>query len=88
MHENRFPLEMGGPLAGMDFEEVLIKCPSHVEFCSQMWIEETTTGIFLAYYNFVMDKLSDPVIKNEHEERCREYVKSNKTIPSYLERFK
>jgi hypothetical protein len=86
---NKFPQEMGGPLAGLNFHEVFITSPSNVEFCRQLWVEENTSGIFLEFLRFVKQQLSDPVLKDEHEKRCQEYVLNRgESIPPYLARFK
>ena len=85
-----FPKEMGGDLGGKTFIEVLNNDPKTVEFVDKLWLEQKTTGIFRKFYMFVKNMLRNPVVKSEHRERAREFVKtlSETDIPSYMQKYK
>ena len=90
MDLQKFPKEMGGDLGGRTFVDILMKFPKIVEFVDALWVEEKTTGIFKDFYVYIKSMLQNPLVKSEHRERAREYVKTvpEKEIPSYMKKYR
>ena len=78
-----------GDLANKSFEEVFRTMPKWVEFVYETWTDNCT-GIFLEFQKFVADKLDNEIEKNEHRQRCLEYVKTKELgdLPRYLLKYK
>ena len=85
-----FPKEMGGDLGGKTFIEILKNDPKTVEFVDKLWLAQNTTGIFREFHMFVKTMLRNPLVKSEHRERARAFVKtlSETDIPSYMKKYK
>ena len=89
MDSTKFPKNLGGDLAGKTFIEILNNDPKTVEFVDSLWLEEKTTGIFQEFYLYIKNMLCNPLVKSEHRERAREFVKtiSDDDIPSYMKKY-
>ena len=89
METTRFPLKMGGDLAGKTFAELLNNDPKTVEFVDALWTPVGTTGIFSDFYEYIKTKLKNPIVKQKHCERARQFVLTipDKEIPSYLTKY-
>ena len=89
MDSTKFPKELGGNLAGKTFIEILNTDPKTVEFVDNLWLEEKTTGIFRDFYVYIKNMLCIPLVKSEHRERARKFVKtlSEDEIPSYMKKY-
>ena len=89
MDSTKFPKELGGDLAGKTFIEILSTDPKTVEFVDNLWLEEKTTGIFRDFFVYIKNMLRNPLVKSEHRERAREFVKtlSDDDIPSYMKKY-
>ena len=89
MDSTKFPKEMCGDLGGRTFLNILLEFPKIVEFVDSLWVEEKTTGIFNEFYVYIKAMLQNPLVKAEHRERAREYVKtvSEKDIPGYMKKY-
>ena len=89
MDSTKFPKEFGGDLAGKTFIEILNTDPKTVEFVDSLWLEEQTTGIFREFFLYTKTMLLNPLVKSEHRERAREFVKtlSDDDIPSYMKKY-
>jgi len=85
-----FPIEMGGDLGGKTFIDILNNDPKTVEFVDKLWLEQKTTGIFKKFHMFVKTMLRNPLVKSEHRERAREFVKtlSETDTPSYMKKYR
>jgi len=90
MDTTRFPVKMGGDLAGKTFEQLLNEDPKTVEFVDALWTPVGTTGIFSDFYEYIKTMLKNPIVKQKHRERARQFVKTipDKEIPSYLTKYK
>ena len=77
-----------GELENMTFEEVFEKHPKWVECCDSCWTENNT-GLFKRFYDFVKEQLSEASVREEHEKRCRAYVKTlgKSECPRYLVKY-
>ena len=89
MDSTKFPKELGGDLAGKTFIEILSTDPKTVEFVDNLWLEEKTTGIFRDFFVYIKNMLRNPLVKSEHRERAREFVKtlSDDDMPSYMKKY-
>jgi len=89
MDSRTFPKEVGGDLANRTFLDILIECPKIVEFVDTLWVVEKTTGIFKDFYEYIKFMLQNPLVKIEHQERARAFVKTvaEDKIPSYMKKF-
>ena len=90
MDSRTFPKEVGGDLANRTFLDILIECPKIVEFVDTLWVEEKTTGIFKDFYEYIKFMLQNPLVKCEHQDRARAYVKniSKEELPSYMRKYR
>ena len=86
MDNLKFP-EMVSELSGLTFQEAFEQKPKIVEFVDALWLESQCTEIFLDFYKYVKLQLSNPVLKNEHIERCKEFVKNNAPLPTYMQKY-
>ena len=89
MDSTKFPKELGGDLAGKTFIEILSTDPKTVEFVDNLWLEEKTTGVFRDFFVYIKNMLRNPLVKSEHRERAREFVKtlSDDDMPSYMKKY-
>ena len=89
MDSTKFPKEMGGDLGGRRFVDVLMENPKVVEFVDSLWVEDRTTGIFKDFFVYIKTMLQNPLVKSDHRERAREFVKtlSDDDIPSYMKKY-
>jgi hypothetical protein len=89
MDATEFPEGAGPELAGLTFIQVFEQKPKVVEFLRKLWIERCCTGIFLDFFKFVKGMLNCPFVMTEHEERCKEYVKTieNDKVPTYMKDY-
>ena len=83
-----FPMELGSELGGRRFEEVFQTMPKIIEFVDSSW-EDNCTGVFRLFYEFVKRRLKNPLVRAQHNNRCREYVKGKNTkkLPRYLLKY-
>ena len=90
MDSQKFPKELGGDLGGRTFLDILMRSPDIVEFVDSLWVEERTTGVFKNFYEYIKFMLQNPLVKSEHQDRARAYVKtiSDDACPSYLKKYK
>ena len=90
MDSQKFPKELGGDLGNRTFLDILLKSPDIVEFVDSLWVEEKTTGIFKNFYEYIKFMLQNPLVKSEHQDRARAYVKniSNEELPSYMRKYR
>ena len=82
-----FPEEMGVELGGKTFEQVFLENPKIIEFVT-IWTDNCT-GLFTDFRRYVMARLANPFDREEHEARCKAYVKEHgKTnLPRYLAKY-
>ena len=81
-----FPAEMGKELGGFTFSEVFQQNPKIIEFVSSCWTDDCT-GLFKKFRKYVNERLENPKEKAAHQNRCREFVKREKIIPRYLNKY-
>ena len=85
----RFPDNFGMELAGLSFDDMFVKHPKWVEYICSTWTENCT-GLFKDLLEYVQCQMEDPVLKAEHEERCRQWVKSvreTQPMPPYMIKY-
>ena len=89
MDSQKFPKELGGDLGDRTFLDILMRSPDIVEFVDSLWVEERTTGIFKKFYEYIKFMLQNPLVKCEHQDRARAYVKkiSKEELPSYMMKY-
>jgi hypothetical protein len=81
-----FPREMGVELGGKTFDQVFDTNPKIIEFVT-IWTD-SCTGVFDDFRMYVKARLCNPLDKEEHENRCREIVKTLKgNVPRYLLKY-
>ena len=88
MDDSRFPKIVPGVLGGKTFLEIFEGQPKIVEFVNSLWLEDKLTGIFKEFFVYIKYQLNCPILKEEHETRCFQFVKKEKEIPTYLLKYK
>ena len=73
----KFPDNFGTDLAGLTFCEVFEMHPKWIECVRETWTSNCT-GLFLEFLQYVRLRLVDPISVDQHEDRCRKYVKKCK----------
>ena len=83
-----FPEQCGPVLANKTFQTVFETEPKWIECVHSCWTDNCT-GLWLQFHSFVQIMLQNPAVQHEHEERCREYVKTldPTKIPEYLVKY-
>ena len=84
MDSIQFPPDLGNEMSELTFREVFERHPKIIEFVRKLWIESSCTGIFLDFFKYVRLMLRNSIVLQEHEDRCREYVKTAKNVPQYM----
>ena len=84
MDSIQFPPDLGNEMSGLTFLEVFEKHPKIVEFVRKLWIERSCSGIFLDFFKYVRMMLQNSIVLEEHETRCKQYVKSTAKVPQYM----
>ena len=88
----RFPDDFAGELQGLTFDEVLNDHPRWIEFVRSCWTENCT-GLFLDFLNYVRMRMEQDCVREAHERRCVEYVRTllarnpDVKLPSYLVKY-
>ena len=82
----KFPDKFGTDLAGLTFCEVFELHPKWIECVRTTWTDNCT-GLFLEFLQYVRLRLVDPISVDQHEDRCRQYVKGKKNLPDYLVKY-
>ena len=83
---NSFPAEMGKELGGKTFSEVFEGNPKIIEFVNSCWTDDCT-GLFKKFRVYVNARLQNPDEKKYHVDRCKNFVKGEKLIPRYLDKY-
>ena len=83
----KFPDNFGTDLAGLTFDEAFELHPKWIECVRETWTSNCT-GLFLEFLEYVRLRLVDPISVDQHEDRCRKYVKKcKKNLPDYLLKY-
>ena len=84
-----FPSDFPGQLSGLTFDEIFIKYPNWIEMVRCTWIRTKCTGLFLEFYDFVIDMLMHIEKLRDHTKRCNQYVidMSESQIPEYMMKY-
>ncbi len=88
MDDKKFP-DSVGELGGLSFSYIFENKPKIVEFLRRLWIEAQCTGIYLDFYKYTMGMLNCPFLLQEHEERCKKFVKGldDDKVPDYMKSY-
>jgi len=84
--QNSFPAEMGNELGGKSFSDVFKQNPKIIEFVSSCWTDNCT-GLFQKFRKYVNKRLENLDEKAAHTKRCKEFVKREKVLPRYLDKY-
>ena len=87
MDSTRFPPEIPGVIGGKSFLEIFETQPKIIEFVDSLWTADKTTGVFKEFFVYVKNRLEVIDLRAAHEQRCCEFVKGEKKIPSYLQKY-